>query len=115
MRDRKDCMFFFFNDPATPEISTLPLPDALPICPPAHWPCRQSPPRSGWPDSRTARSEEHTSELQSHLNLVCRLLLEKKKLFNAKNDGVLIFIGHADNDAKHFQLRALYKMLTCHV
>src|SRR5260370_31811017 len=28
---------------------------------------------------RTARSEEHTSELQSHLNLVCRLLLEKKK------------------------------------
>src|SRR5260370_28967620 len=30
------------------------------------------------------RSEEHTSELQSHLNLVCRLLLEKKKLSNAK-------------------------------
>src|SRR5260370_29987107 len=29
--------------------------------------------------SRTTRSEEHTSELQSHLNLVCRLLLEKKK------------------------------------
>src|SRR5260370_17406898 len=28
---------------------------------------------------RMARSEEHTSELQSHLNLVCRLLLEKKK------------------------------------
>src|SRR5207237_5211078 len=31
------------------------------------------------PDSTRARSEEHTSELQSHLNLVCRLLLEKKK------------------------------------
>src|SRR5260370_32623939 len=30
---------------------------------------------------RTHRSEEHTSELQSHLNLVCRLLLEKKKLY----------------------------------
>src|SRR5260370_30837828 len=35
--------------------------------------------RSGWRSSDTdARSEEHTSELQSHLNLVCRLLLEKK-------------------------------------
>src|SRR5438477_9588227 len=30
-------------------------------------------------DERDARSEEHTSELQSHVNLVCRLLLEKKK------------------------------------
>src|SRR5438477_7151706 len=29
-----------------------------------------------------ARSEEHTSELQSHVNLVCRLLLEKKKKYN---------------------------------
>src|SRR5260370_5929864 len=34
--------------------------------------------------SRSARSEEHTSELQSHLNLVCRLLLEKKKNTNLK-------------------------------
>src|SRR5260370_10536273 len=33
----------------------------------------------GWPSSADSRSEEHTSELQSHLNLVCRLLLEKKK------------------------------------
>src|SRR5260370_18687143 len=33
------------------------------------------------PGIATARSEEHTSELQSHLNLVCRLLLEKKKTF----------------------------------
>src|SRR5260370_31810020 len=33
----------------------------------------------GIPDARCLRSEEHTSELQSHLNLVCRLLLEKKK------------------------------------
>src|SRR2546430_17537966 len=83
--------FFFFNDTATTEIYTLSLHDALPICP-----------------SRTAdtakvvelaftsehgreargvtngiiplmRSEEHTSELQSQSNLVCRLLLEKKK------------------------------------
>src|SRR5438477_4654958 len=37
-------------------------------------------PAAGWPHSRTpSRSEEHTSELQSHVNLVCRLLLEKKK------------------------------------
>src|SRR5205085_11650364 len=33
----------------------------------------------GWPPSSAARSEEHTSELQSQSNLVCRLLLEKKK------------------------------------
>src|SRR5207237_10277375 len=40
------------------------------------------PPRSGGARSPGARSEEHTSELQSHLNLVCRLLLEKKKKNN---------------------------------
>src|SRR5215204_7740312 len=68
--------FFFFNDTATTEIYTLSLHDALPI--------------SGGPagthrDSRvkcrphSLRSEEHTSELQSHSDLVCRLLLEKKK------------------------------------
>src|SRR4051812_50069267 len=69
--------FFFFNDPATPEIYTLSLHDALPICRcrPARAPTR-SPPRCR---SRRSRSEEHTSELQSHVNLVCRLLLEKKK------------------------------------
>src|SRR2546422_6713357 len=33
----------------------------------------------GWPRGRRERSEEHTSELQSRLHLVCRLLLEKKK------------------------------------
>src|SRR5690348_18461566 len=80
--------FFFFNDPATTEIYTLSLHDALPIS----WPpkpvrstiaplradpriagrqmCRKRPPQ---------RSEEHTSELQSPVHLVCRLLLEKKK------------------------------------
>src|SRR6266571_9290590 len=67
--------FFFFNDTATTEIYTLSLHDALPIrrsaCPPVRLvrPCRHRP----------GRSEEHTSELQSHVNLVCRLLLEKKK------------------------------------
>src|SRR5260370_42675622 len=93
--------FFFFNDTATTEIYTLSLHDALPICaershlvvgqgdraasgfkfPLCHGPfpyrfVRLL--RGGNP----ARSEEHTSELQSHLNLVCRLLLEKKKKIN---------------------------------
>src|SRR2546427_5796030 len=79
--------FFFFNDTATTEIYTLSLHDALPISARAWtpswsttaipWPWRPSRPRS-WPALR-ARSEEHTSELQSQSNLVCRLLLEKKK------------------------------------
>src|SRR5260370_25279970 len=78
---------FFFNDTATTEIYTLSLHDALPI---SRWPPRRSLTRNerstltGSPTARSsafrsARSEEHTSELQSHLNLVCRLLLEKKK------------------------------------
>src|SRR5256885_16970847 len=80
--------FFFFNDTATTEIYTLSLHDALPICLPGDsaglrpWQpvpraaCR----RSGAASLRTRqRSEEHTSELQSPCNLVCRLLLEKKK------------------------------------
>src|SRR5207237_8650559 len=74
---------FFFNDTATTEIYTLSLHDALPISRPR--PCHRSrsrrsrgPPSRG-PPARRWRSEEHTSELQSHLNLVCRLLLEKKK------------------------------------
>src|SRR5260370_10088922 len=96
--------FFFFNDPPTPDTSPLPLPPPFPFLI-----CRVHPPvssltcasenenrrfgsvplsvdggtsRSGFWRSRSrlrGRSEEHTSELQSHLNLVCRLLLEKKK------------------------------------
>src|SRR5260370_18868214 len=73
--------FFFFNDTATTEIYTLSLHDALPILR-----TNKSSPRDRCIGSvRCAiagigtRSEEHTSELQSHLNLVCRLLLEKKK------------------------------------
>src|SRR2546429_6208834 len=73
---------FFFNDTATTEIYTLSLHDALPIC--------KSPTTTSGPDVRVGisprvappsggiRSEEHTSELQSRLHLVCRLLLEKK-------------------------------------
>src|ERR1041385_9505746 len=68
--------FFFFNDTATTEIYTLSLHDALPI-----WIVRWKRPRNIWTaTSRNPfRSEEHTSELQSRLHLVCRLLLEKKK------------------------------------
>src|SRR5260370_17301098 len=40
-----------------------------------------------WPEDQDQRSEEHTSELQSHLNLVCRLLLEKKKKENDYQSG----------------------------
>src|SRR5260370_26340544 len=88
--------FFFFNDTATTEIYTLSLHDALPICnidlawdDPLHV-ARLSRLAAfsriilfdrrgtGVSDRMIRRSEEHTSELQSHLNLVCRLLLEKK-------------------------------------
>src|ERR1041385_9567662 len=71
----------FFNDTATTEIYTLSLHDALPIyrlrsgslssCPPSG--------PSGRRDAR-GRSEEHTSELQSRLHLVCRLLLVKNTI-----------------------------------
>src|SRR5450631_1512481 len=70
--------FFFFNDTATTEIYTLSLHDALPISVgPLVGPIATNV-TSRMPMKRR-RSEEHTSELQSHVNLVCRLLLEKKK------------------------------------
>src|SRR5260370_23919690 len=75
--------FFFFNDTATTEIYTLSLHDALPICPDIHLVGIRSYNVHLYSGCimgiLAARSEEHTSELQSHLNLVCRLLLEKKK------------------------------------
>src|SRR2546430_8214286 len=73
--------FFFFNDTATTEIYTLSLHDALPISTgPQPRPRRSLRHRGRSDDSPGhARSEEHTSELQSQSNLVCRLLLEKKK------------------------------------
>src|SRR2546429_6483712 len=99
-RARVELFFFFFNDTATTEIYTLSLHDALPI----YFAFEAlvfgfvlaAPPRAS---DRTVeniaslhfdehfrraaddgdRSEEHTSELQSRLHLVCRLLLEKKK------------------------------------
>src|SRR5437588_2733778 len=81
---------FFFNDPPSTEISTLSLHDALPISatPQARWPTSTRPRRHTASRRSSPRSEEHTSELQSHSDLVCRLLLEKKKLeqFLAEND-----------------------------
>src|SRR5260370_17804748 len=101
IRESHSSFFFFFNDTATTEIYTLSLHDALPISrvidghlahrvafPQEHQrfvdgdtgqPCGES----GFPFE--LRSEEHTSELQSHLNLVCRLLLEKKKKYKKTN------------------------------
>src|SRR2546422_7106397 len=99
------CVFFFFNDTATTEIYTLSLHDALPIY-------------GGVELSRTEvvhavvgrmtlhgsmtqaqeRSEEHTSELQSRLHLVCRLLLEKKK---KKNITAHIAVARAPTNNTH--------------
>src|SRR5205809_3158099 len=83
---------FFFNDPATTEIYTLSLHDALPISG-----IEEREARSLFDEARAvaerlqdkaghARSEEHTSELQSRLHLVCRLLLEKKKKKKKQNN-----------------------------
>src|SRR5438034_11182122 len=74
-------LFFFFNDPPTTEIYTLSLHDALPICLTMPVDAPASPPVDtlGTGPKAVPRSEEHTSELQSHSDLVCRLLLEKKK------------------------------------
>src|SRR6266487_6855617 len=73
-------LFFFFNDTATTEIYTLSLHDALPI-----WGSLQCYWQDhSWSDTRPLRSEEHTSELQSPVHLVCRLLLEKKKKYIRK-------------------------------
>src|SRR3990170_8760475 len=70
---------FFFNDTATTEIYTLSLHDALPICGHlAPGEAHRVAVRDG--GERHVRSEEHTSELQSPDHLVCRLLLEKKKI-----------------------------------
>src|SRR3989475_5818528 len=93
---------FFFNDTATTEIYTLSLHDALPISKStasrarsklltlnsdiSQLPSPRNRAMAGWSAGYQAaiarfrgRSEEHTSELQSQSNLVCRLLLEKKK------------------------------------
>src|SRR3982751_7093580 len=69
--------FFFFNDTATTEIYTLSLHDALPIS--DHVGRFHALDGTSSASPGLNRSEEHTSELQSRSDLVCRLLLEKKK------------------------------------
>src|SRR2546430_7551544 len=97
MRRHPISIFFFFNDTATTEIYTLSLHDALPIFNMGEigvhgWKNNLStrtcfdvgtgaPGSPGYGD----RSEEHTSELQSQSNLVCRLLLEKKKSLHVEH------------------------------
>src|SRR2546429_6882974 len=72
--------FFFFNDTATTEIYTLSLHDALPIFLEEDGALLKQVEQAADARYRSGmRSEEHTSELQSRLHLVCRLLLEKKK------------------------------------
>src|SRR2546429_7183405 len=91
--------FFFFNDTATTEIYTLSLHDALPIFGEqdefagADGHGQSARRRVG---VKIVRSEEHTSELQSRLHLVCRLLLEKKK-------EIITHIVNAPNIMQHTQ------------
>src|SRR6201989_3346564 len=106
-------VFFFFNDTATPEIYTLSLHDALPIFSAQrdlghHLATRDIDDRDSGLLPR--RSEEHTSELQSPMYLVCRLLLEKKnKLLHEAQDSRLPFLGAP----LVVQVRALCCALTC--
>src|SRR5438093_8796694 len=74
-------VLLFFTAPATTDIYTLSLHDALPICRPAQRRAEveESLEELAGLTAAAGRSEEHTSELQSLTNLVCRLLLEKKK------------------------------------
>src|SRR5438874_2847503 len=108
-------LFFFFNDPATTDIYTLSLHDALPICrtptfssrsrsgiersPCPDCPCARRPCDGSryTPCRRRGRSEEHTSELQSRRDLVCRLLLEKKKKKRSNKNTIstLITLNHS--------------------
>src|SRR5687767_15946976 len=86
--------FFFFNDTPTTEIYTLSLHDALPIWRGLLHRRIDARFRAGqhglggveFPHRGRGRSEEHTSELQSLAYLVCRLLLEKKKIGCARQD-----------------------------
>src|SRR5690348_2228287 len=70
---------FFFDDAAPSEIYTLSLHDALPIWTVCRYHGGMAPQVQRKAAEPAGRSEEHTSELQSPVHLVCRLLLEKKK------------------------------------
>src|SRR5262245_62368203 len=87
-------LYFFFTDPATTEIYTLSLHDALPICfrPSARRiaACRSASAGFTTVACSSFRSEEHTSELQSLRHLVCRLLLEKKNKDRLSSSGLTV-------------------------
>src|SRR5260221_3698612 len=97
--------FFFFNDTATTEIYTLSLHDALPILDDVLFIGALAPgaehafahhlhsPQRCHGLGRPGRSEEHTSELQSHSDLVCRLLLEKKKKSAIQNSSLVAMLA----------------------
>src|SRR5690554_7781564 len=99
---------FFLNDPATTEIYTLSLHDALPIYDLALLNARPVAvhgghrPRLG--GGAAARSEEHTSELQSRPHLVCRLLLEKKNTERRETHGNCTEIMHINRTTNTQQL-----------
>src|SRR4051812_49809799 len=87
-----DFFFFFYKEPTTWNFYSLPLPVALPIprSTTSTFATGASPP---FPTAKalagqSARSEEHTSEIQSHVNIVCRLLLEKKKRRQKSNNRI---------------------------
>src|SRR6266436_10167752 len=98
--------FFFFNDTATTEIYTLSLHDALPNClkycpvmPPMKLTGRNTAMMVAEVATTASRSEEHTSDLQSRLHLVCRLLLEKKKAVEVEHrdhiiQAIAIYFAH---------------------
>src|SRR5437879_10731377 len=100
---------FFFNHPATTEIYTLSLHDALPISHRDHGKAdllRARQRRGHGGHSRLdVRSEEHTSELQSPMYLVCRLLLEKKKktTSNTSNNIISITMSRITNSKRQSQ------------
>src|SRR2546429_5713538 len=101
--------FFFFNDTATTEIYTLSLHDALPISPTPWWrsTSRASRRKSDATCPTRGRSEEHTSELQSRLHLVCRLLLEKKKKHTNFSQSLLCIHHLSSISISHIELRTL--------
>src|SRR2546422_5220769 len=85
---------FFFNDTATTEIYTLSLHDALPISIRITGAAMAAARKNLWAFAQAReRSEEHTSELQSRLHLVCRLLLEKKNTQQRMTQSRLIAIS----------------------
>src|SRR5690242_6316638 len=106
----------FFTATATPAIYTLSLHDALPILNEVAAACKE---RGLWPFTHfnrvhvvppcTVRSEEHTSELQSHVNLVCRLLLEKKKARDgSRARNVVLGVIHEGDHVRPVRLGAAH-------